>query len=129
MDETRDPEVVGENNVGDPVVDAMTSAEVLVFWIPPSDGHVQALVQLSTKFVIDLNKSFGCGELVLFLLDPDHCHSIYSSCQTVVFDCRPFLLWQFSLKRTNYHRISSDRRTNDEAGHRQVPVFLVRFCF
>ena len=76
MDKTRDPEVVGDDNVGDAVVDVLTSAEVHVFWSPPSDGHAEALVQLSTKFVIDLNKSLGCGELVLLLSDHLHCHSI-----------------------------------------------------
>ena len=71
-----DPEVVCDNNVGNAVVDATTLAEVLVFWRPPSDAHVQAVIQLSAKFVIDLNKPLGCGELVLFLSDPCHWHSI-----------------------------------------------------
>ena len=65
-----------DNNVGNPVVDAMTSAEVLVFWSPRSNAHVQALIQLSAKFVIDLNKPLGCGKLVLFLSNPFYCHSI-----------------------------------------------------
>ena len=99
------------------VVAAMTLAEVLVLWRPPSDAHVQALIQLSAKFVIDLNNPLGCGELVLFLSEPFHCHSI----QFIAHVKQWFLIVDL--------RILSDRRTNDKAGHRQVPVFLVRFCF
>ena len=70
------PEVVGGNDVDNAIVDAMTLAEVLVFGSHLFNAHVQALIQLGTEWVIDLNQSLDFGELVLFLLGPFHCHSI-----------------------------------------------------